>query len=59
MQFIETRGNDGQRPLCVPFSDAILNPMSSFGGIYVPESLPQLGLPFLEEHLDSDYKTLA
>ncbi len=59
MQFIETRGNDGQRPLCVPFSDAILNPMSSFGGIYVPESLPQLGLPFLEAHLDSDYKTLA
>ena len=59
MKFIETRGNDGQRPESVTFSEAILGPMSSFGGIYSPESLPELGISFLEEHLDKDYKTLA
>ncbi|MGB5452918.1 MAG: threonine synthase [Sedimenticolaceae bacterium] len=59
MNFIETRGNDGSRPSSVTFSQAILSPMTSFGGIYVPESLPELGEPFLRAHLDSDYKTLA
>jgi threonine synthase len=59
MNFIETRGNDGSRPSTVTFSQAILGPMASFGGIYVPESLPLLGEPFLRTHLDSDYKTLA
>lgn len=59
MKFIETRGNDGKRPVNVSFSEAILSPISSFGGIYSPESIPQLGQKFLEQHLDSDYKTLA
>ena len=59
MKFVETRGNDGSRPSSVTFSQAILSPMSSFGGIYVPESLPDLGEPFLRAHLESDYKTLA
>ena len=49
MKFIETRGNDGSRPEKVSFSEAMLSPMSSFGGIYVPESLPVLGLSFLEK----------
>ena len=59
MKFIETRGNDGQRPTHVNFSEAILGPISSFGGIYSPESLPRLGEDFLEKHLTTDYKTLA
>lgn len=59
MNFIETRGNDGQHPLKVAFSEAILNPMSSFGGIYSPESLPDLGDSFLADHLNADYKSLA
>ena len=59
MQFIETRGNDGQHPEKVSFSEAILSPISSFGGIYSPESLPDLGETFLKAHMDSDYKTLA
>ncbi len=59
MNFIETRGNDGRHPAQVSFSEAILSPMSSYGGIYVPESLPQLGIKFLERHLASDYKQLA
>jgi threonine synthase len=59
MNFIETRGNDGQHPEKVSFSEAILSPISSFGGIYSPESLPQLGEAFLNTHLNSNYKTLA
>ena len=59
MNFIETRGNDGSRPSSVTFSQAILSPLCSFGGIYVPESLPELGEPFLRAHLGSDYKSLA
>jgi len=59
MNFIESRGNDAKHPLSVSFSEAILHPISSFGGIYVPESLPHLGDDFFVKHLDSDYKTLA
>lgn len=59
MHFIETRGNDGQHPQKVGFSEAILSPISSFGGLYSPESLPDLGEAFLQAHLNSDYKTLA
>ncbi len=59
MQFIETRGNDGQRPAKINFSEAILSPISSFGGIYSPESLPKLGADFLADHLKADYKSLA
>lgn len=59
MNFIETRGNDGHFPLEITFSQAILSPMSSFGGLYSPKSLPQLGEDFLEQHLNSHYKILA
>ena len=59
MQFIETRGNDGIKPLSVPFSDAILSPSASFGGLYVPKELPNLDTNFLTKHLGSHYKTLA
>lgn len=59
MHFIETRGNDGQHPEKVSFSEAILAPISSFGGLYSPESLPVLDERFLQTHIDSDYKTLA
>lgn len=59
MNFIETRGNDGSHPLKVTFSQAILSPIASFGGLYVPETLPELGREFLEKHLDSSYKAMA
>lgn len=59
MGFIETRGNDGVHPSVVEFSDAILNPSSSFGGLYVPKEIPDLGLDFVERHLDKSYKELA
>ncbi len=59
MNFIETRGNDGKMPKEVTFSEAILSPMSSFGGIYSPISLPDLGETFLEKHIHSSYKVMA
>ncbi len=59
MNFIETRGNDGQHPVAVTFSEAILSPIASFGGLYVPENLPKLGLAFLQKHRNSHYKELA
>jgi threonine synthase len=59
MQFIETRGNDGIKPQKVNFSEAILNPSASFGGIFVPENLPKFDSAFLNKHLNSSYKELA
>ena len=59
MQFIETRGNDGIKATSVPFSEAILSPSASYGGLYVPQSLPSFNQVFLEKHLSSHYKTLA
>ena len=59
MHFIETRGNDGTHPLKVTFSEAILSPIASYGGLYVPETLPELGTAFLEKHLGSGYKEMA
>ena len=59
MNFIETRGNDGEKSPEVTFSEAILGPMCSFGGIYSPNGLPDLGSDFLQSHIDKDYKILA
>jgi threonine synthase len=59
MNFIETRGNDGKKPLEVSFSEAILNPSASFGGLYVPKQLPELEENFILSHIDKSYKELA
>ncbi len=59
MNFIETRGNDGSKSKSVQFSEAILSPLASFGGLYVPEKLPDLGIDFLAKHQESSYKELA
>ncbi len=59
MQFIETRGNDGVKAKEVSFSEAILSPIASYGGIYVPEFLPSFDSEFLEKHRESHYKELA
>jgi len=59
MNFIETRGNDGLKPSEVSFSEAILNPSASFGGLYVPKSLPELEKDFIQNHIDKSYKELA
>jgi threonine synthase len=59
MKFIETRGNDGIHSPEITFSEAILSPIASFGGLYVPKELPALGVAFLTKHLNSSYKVLA
>jgi len=59
MNFIQTRGCDENRPQTVTFSQAILSPIASFGGLYVPESLPDFGEDFLNSHIKSSYKELA
>ncbi len=59
MQCIETRGNDGRRPHQVSFSEAMLNPVASFGGLYVPARLPRLPEGFLTQQLHADYASLA
>jgi len=59
MNFIQTRGFDETKPKTVTFSQAILAPIASFGGLYVPETLPELGEDFLKKHLNSSYKELA
>lgn len=59
MNFIQTRGVDPLKPETVTFSQAILSPIASFGGLYVPQELPRLGIAFLEKHLNSSYKVLA
>ena len=59
MSFIETRGNDGTKPLEVEFSYAILNPSSSFGGLYVPKTIPTIADDFLTKHINTTYKELA
>ena len=59
MNFIQTRGCDETKPKTVTFSEAILSPIASFGGLYVPETLPELGEAFLTKHLHSSYKVLA
>ena len=59
MNFTQTRGFDETKPKTTTFSQAILAPIASFGGLYVPEKLPELGSEFLNKHLNSSYKELA
>jgi threonine synthase len=59
MSFIETRGNDNIKPKKVEFSQAILSPSASYGGLYVPKNIPQLNANFIQNHINSNYKNLA
>jgi len=56
MKFTETRGNEKGRDSKVSFSQAILNPSASFGGLYIPEHLPNLDFQSLQ---NLNYKDLA
>ena len=58
MVFVESRGNDGKKPKSVTFSEAILHPSASFGGLYVPKELPKLNEEFVKA-LPKDYKEMA
>jgi threonine synthase len=57
--FIETRGNDAERPDKVEFSYAILNPSASFGGLYVPEEIPKFSESFFHNARNKSYKEIT
>jgi threonine synthase len=59
MNFIETRGNDSVKSKEVTFSQAILSPSASFGGLYVPKTLPELSLQDIEKLRSKSYKEVA
>ena len=59
MNFIETRGNDGKKPQEVGFSEAILNPSASYGGLFCPKYLPTLTLEQIQNLSDKNYKELS
>lgn len=59
MNFIETRGNDNIKPQEVTFSQAILSPSASFGGLYVPKNLPVLNLNDIDKLRNLSYKEVA
>ena len=59
MLFTETRGNDGIHPNTLSFSNAILSPVASFGGIYSPLEIPSLDTGFLSSQMNASYKSLA
>ena len=59
MNFIQTRGYDQNKLRSITFSQAILSPIASYGGLYVPQELPELGIEFLNKHTNSSYKELA
>ncbi len=57
MNFIETRGNQEGFSKEVTFSQALLSPSASFGGLYVPETLAPFDDSFFDTSLS--YKALA
>ena len=59
MNFIETRGNDEKKPKEVGFSEAILNPSASFGGLFCPKYLPTLSLEDIQKLSEKNYKELS
>ena len=59
MNFIETRGNDDKKPEEVAFSEAILNPSASFGGLFCPKNLPTLSLEDIQNLSEKNYKELS
>jgi len=57
MNFIGTRGNQDGFQAEVTFSQALLSPSASFGGLYVPQTLPLFDGSFFDKSLS--YKALA
>jgi threonine synthase len=57
MNFIESRSNEEGFKKEVTFSEAILSPSASFGGLYVPKSFPALDDSFYAK--DLSYKEVA
>ena len=52
-------GTRDEKKKSISFSDAILSPSSTFGGLYVPDRIPEFSKDFLEKSLTISYKDLA
>ncbi|MBE0496525.1 MAG: threonine synthase [Campylobacterales bacterium] len=59
MKLIETRGNDGIKPTVVDFSQAILSPSASFGGLYAPQDFPAFEADFFTKATTLSYQALT
>ncbi len=59
MKFTGTRGGESTQTAEISFSEAIQSPMAAHGGIFSPTNLTPLPGDFLQQHLNSGYKTLA
>ncbi len=59
MKFIATRGDEEGFLKEVEFSYALLNPSASFGGLYVPKTLPIMDKEFISKNYQLPYEELA
>jgi len=59
--FVQTRGFDSasKKNEKATFSEAILDPSASFGGLYVPEVLPKVTKQDIEKYLTMSYREIA
>jgi len=55
LSFISTRTEEE----AIEFSQAILNPSATHGGLYIPKKLPTLDSTFIEENKNNSYKEIA
>jgi len=59
LKFISTRGNEDGFLKEVEFSYTLLNPSTSFGGLFVPKTLPLLDKDFISKNYNLSYEELA
>lgn len=59
MKFIATRGSEEGFLEEVEFSYTLLNPSASFGGLFVPKTLPLLDRDFISKNYNLSYEELA
>lgn len=55
MKLVNTRRNNDESMSTASFSSALLSPISAYGGLWAPESLPKIDF----ENLPKDYKNLS
>lgn len=58
-KFVGTRGKKCNKPDMVSFADAIISPLSGFGGLYVPNKFENFNINMLAKMLKLSYEDLA
>lgn len=59
VRYISTRGADGRKPNGISFSDSILTPSASYGGLYVPDGFKNFSIEELKALSKMSYEDLA